>query len=131
MQVKKRLKVLKGDTVTILAGDDKGKRGKVISVSPERNTVVVEGLNMHWKHLRKSQQNPQGARIQREGPIHVSNVMVVSPDGGKPQRVRTVVFEGKSANGETMTYRYRVGAKDKKPMSERDQKLAEKHTAGK
>ena len=54
-----------GDTVAVVAGDDKGKRGKVLRVIPEKDRVVVEGVNLVYKHLRKSQQNPNGGRIRR------------------------------------------------------------------
>jgi len=67
--------VKKNDQVVIIAGADLGKRGRVISVITSKQRVIVEGARMIKKHMRKSQQNPQGAIIQREGAIHVSNVM--------------------------------------------------------
>ncbi len=67
--------VKKGDVVVVIAGADKGKRGRIISVSPKKQRVIVEGAHMIKKHLRKSQQNPQGAISEREGTIHISNVM--------------------------------------------------------
>ena len=67
--------VKKNDQVVIIAGADLGKRGRVISVITRKQRVIVEGARMIKKHMRKSQQNPQGAIIQREGAIHVSNVM--------------------------------------------------------
>ena len=70
-----RLHVKKNDQVVIIAGADIGKRGRVISVITRKQRVIVEGARMIKKHMRKSQQNPQGAIIQREGAIHVSNVM--------------------------------------------------------
>ncbi len=70
-----RLHVKKNDQVVIIAGADLGKRGRVISVITRKQRVIVEGARMIKKHMRKSQQNPQGAIIQREGAIHVSNVM--------------------------------------------------------
>jgi large subunit ribosomal protein L24 len=69
--------VKKGDEVVVIAGADKGKRGRIISVAPKTNRVIVEGAHMIKKHMRKSQQNPQGAIVQREGTIHISNVMKV------------------------------------------------------
>lgn len=69
------LHVKKGDEVVIIAGADKGKRGKIIQVSPAKQRVLVEGAHMIKRHTRKSQQHPQGAIVEREGPIHVSNVM--------------------------------------------------------
>ena len=67
--------VKKGDEVVVIAGADKGKRGRLISVSAKKQRVIVEGARMIKKHMRKSQQNPQGAIVQREGTIHISNVM--------------------------------------------------------
>lgn len=69
------LHVKKGDEIVVIAGAEKGKRGKVIRVSPGKERVLVEGVRMIKRHTRKSQQHPQGAIVQREGPIHVSNVM--------------------------------------------------------
>ena len=70
-----RLHVKKNDQVVIIAGADLGKRGRVISVIAKKQRVIVEGARMIKRHMRKSQQNPQGAIIEREGAIHVSNVM--------------------------------------------------------
>jgi large subunit ribosomal protein L24 len=67
--------VKKGDEVVVIAGADKGKRGRLISVSAKKQRVIVEGARMIKKHMRKSQQNPQGAIIEREGTMHISNVM--------------------------------------------------------
>jgi large subunit ribosomal protein L24 len=66
--------VKKGDQVTVIAGKEKGKSGKIIAVLTDKQRVVVEGLQMIKKHTRKSQQNPNGAIIEREGSIHISNV---------------------------------------------------------
>jgi len=66
--------VKKGDEVVVLAGREKGKRGKIIAVLSKKERVVVEGLQMIKKHTRKSQQNPNGAIVEREGSIHISNV---------------------------------------------------------
>ena len=80
-----RFHVKKNDQVVIIAGSDKGKRGRVISVVAKKQRVIVEGARMIKKHMRKSQQNPQGAIVEREGTIHISNVMIVSD--GKRGRV--------------------------------------------
>jgi len=66
--------VKKGDEVVVLAGKEKGKQGKIIAVLTKKSRVVVEGLQMIKKHTRKSQQNPNGAIVEREGSIHISNV---------------------------------------------------------
>ena len=67
--------VKKGDEVVVLAGKEKGKRGKVIAVNPKKNRAIVEGLQMIKRHTRKSQEHPQGAIVEREGSLHISNVM--------------------------------------------------------
>jgi len=70
-----RFHVKKGDEVVVIAGAEKGKRGKILSVESKKQRVIVEGVRMIKKHMRKNQNNPQGAIIEREGTIHVSNVM--------------------------------------------------------
>jgi len=67
--------VKKGDEVVVIAGAEKGKRGKILSVETSKQRVIVEGVRMIKKHMRKNQNNPQGAIIEREGTVHVSNVM--------------------------------------------------------
>jgi len=66
--------VKKGDQVTVISGKEKGKSGKIIAVLTDKSRVVVEGLQMIKKHTKKSQQNPNGAIVEREGSIHISNV---------------------------------------------------------
>jgi large subunit ribosomal protein L24 len=74
----RRFHVKKNDEVVVIAGAEKGKRGRIISVLPKKERVIVEGARMIKKHMRKSQQNPQGAIVEREGSIHISNVMKVA-----------------------------------------------------
>jgi large subunit ribosomal protein L24 len=73
-----RFHVKKGDEVVVIAGAEKGKRGKIIAVESGKQRVIVEGVRMIKKHMRKTQDNPQGAIIEREGTIHISNVMAVA-----------------------------------------------------
>lgn len=80
------LRIRRGDLVQVIQGKEKGKRGKVIKVDPERGRVYVEKLNLIKKHMRKTQRNPQGGIIEKEGPIHISNVMLVCPKCDKPRR---------------------------------------------
>ena len=82
------LHVKKGDTVEVICGDSKGSTGRVTKVLLKSNRVIVEGLNMAHKHVRPSQQNPQGGRIRIEKPIHISNVLPVNPKSSKGSRVR-------------------------------------------
>jgi large subunit ribosomal protein L24 len=69
-----KLHVKKGDEVVVLSGKEKGKQGRIISVLPKKSRVVVEGLHIIKRHTRKSQQHPQGAIVEREGSVHISNV---------------------------------------------------------
>ena len=70
-----KVHVKKGDMVVVLAGAERGKRGKIIAVDPQKSRIIVEGLKMIKRHTRKSQDRPQGAIVEREGTIHISNVM--------------------------------------------------------
>ena len=79
--------VRKGDTVMVVAGKERGKKGKVLRVIPEKGRVVVERLNMIKKHQKPTQKIRQGGIIEREGSIHLSNVMLVDPNSDKPTRV--------------------------------------------
>jgi large subunit ribosomal protein L24 len=87
-------RVRKGDRVLVIRGDDKGRQGKVIRVVPERDLVVVEGLNLVKKHLAATPQRPGGI-LEVEAPMHASKVMPVDPTTGKRTRVKNVVKNGK------------------------------------
>jgi len=90
--------VRKGDTVMVVAGKERGKRGRVLRVIPEKNRVVVERVNLIKKHQRPTQRIRQGGIIEREGPIHLSNVMLLDPTSGKPTRVgMRALSDGKKA----------------------------------
>lgn len=81
-------RIRKDDIVMVVSGDAKGSRGKVLRVIPEKDRVVIEGVNMVYRHVRKNRKYPQGGRIQKEAPIHISNVMPIDPKTGRPTRVR-------------------------------------------
>jgi len=82
------MKIKKGDNVEVKSGKDAGKKGRVLRVDRDRDRVVVEGVNMIKRHTRPNPQKKiQGGIVEREAAIHVSNVMVVSPDSGRPTRV--------------------------------------------
>ena len=83
-----------GDQVMVITGADKGKVGKVLRVLTGKDRVVVEGINRVWKHVRPSQRSPQGGRIQKDAPIHLSNVMPLDPTTGKGTRVKFEVRNG-------------------------------------
>lgn len=75
------------DEVEVIAGADKGHRGKILLIDRKKNKLVVEGAARVWKHVRRSQKNPQGGRLNKEMPISASNVMLVDPSTGQPTRV--------------------------------------------
>ena len=79
--------VKKGDTVVVIAGNDKGKTGEVMQVYAGEDKVLVQGINRVYRHLRPSREHPQGGRIQKEMPIHISNVQPADPQTGQPTRV--------------------------------------------
>ena len=90
-----KLHIKKGDTVVVLAGKDKGKKGNVQKVLVEDQRVIVEGINMVSKSTKPSAKNPQGGIVKQEAPIHVSNVSLIDPKSGKATRV-SIKHEGKN-----------------------------------
>jgi large subunit ribosomal protein L24 len=88
-------KIKKGDTVIVLSGKDKGRTGEVVKAMPKDGKVVVSGLNVHARHRKPSQTNPQGGIERKEAPLHISKVAIADPKSGKPTRVRFEVRDGK------------------------------------
>lgn len=82
-----KLHIKKDDTVYVLAGDDKGKTGRVLSIDVKKNRAVVEGINMVSKSTKPNAKNPQGGIVKMEAPIHLSNLNVVDPKTKKATRV--------------------------------------------
>ena len=82
----KRFHVKKNDEVVVIAGADKGKRGKVIAVAGKKQRVIIEGIHMIKRHMRKSQQYPNGQIVEREGTLHISNVMKASDFAARQSR---------------------------------------------
>ncbi len=83
-----------GDQVMVITGKNKGQTGKVLRMLTGKDRVVVEGINRVWKHVRPSQRNPSGGRIQKDAPIHISNVMPLDTSTNKGTRVRFEVKDG-------------------------------------
>lgn len=77
----------RNDTVCVVSGSEKGAKGKVLRVLEDKGTVIVQGVNLRHKHLRRSQKNPQGGRIEKEMPIAISRVLLWDPKVEKPTRV--------------------------------------------
>ena len=93
-----KLSFKKGETVAVIAGEDKGKTGRVLSVILAKNRAIVEGLNMVSKHSRPSAQNQQGGIVKQEASIHISNLMLVDPATGEPTKIgRKLDSKGKLA----------------------------------
>ena len=88
-------KIRKGDTVVVLSGKDKGRSGEVKLVSPKDGRVVVDGINVMTRHVKPTQQNPQGGIERNPAPMAVSKVALADPKDGKPTRVRIETKDGK------------------------------------
>ena len=88
------MKIRKGDTVVVLSGKDKGRTGEVTKVIPRDDKVVVSGINVHARHRKPTQVNPQGGIERKEAPLHISKVAIATADG-KPSRVRFEMRDGK------------------------------------
>ena len=88
-----KLHIKKNDTVVVLAGEDKGKTGKVLKVLVEKNRALVEGVNMVSKSTKPSAKNPQGGIVKQEAPIHISNLSLIDPKSSKATRVGIKVTE--------------------------------------
>lgn len=84
--MRRKLNIKKGDTVMVIAGDSKGQQGRVLMVNAEKGKILVESVNMVSKHSRPTNQTPKGGIIQKEAPIHISNLKVID-SSGKPTRV--------------------------------------------
>jgi large subunit ribosomal protein L24 len=81
------MKIRKNDMVMVVAGNDRGKTGKVLKVFPKKLRVIVEGINLRKRHTKPNQKNPQGGILEKEAPIHASNVMILDPKSNEPTRL--------------------------------------------
>lgn len=124
------MNVKKGDNVLVLTGQDKGKKGTVISASPKTQTVRVEGVNVVTKHVKpRGAQNPGGI-MKEPGNIHVSNVQVICPDCGKATRVAHAIVDGKKARvckhcGSSLDKQMKAAVKKEKKASRKTKKETE------
>jgi large subunit ribosomal protein L24 len=98
--MQKKLHIKKGDTVFVNSGEYKGQKGRVLEVNRKNNRAIVEGVNMIKKHTKPNSQNPDGGILEQEGPIHVSNLMVLDPSSGDPVRI------GRKSNDKGKLVRY-------------------------
>lgn len=91
------MKLMKNDIVMIVAGNDRGKTGKILKVFPKNDRVIIEGINMRKRHTKPSQKNPQGGILEKEASIHVSNVMMLDPKTNEPTRLGAqIILDEKS-----------------------------------
>ncbi len=79
--------IRKDDQVMVISGDERGRKGRVLKVFPAKNRAIVEGLNLIKRHMRPTQANPQGGIVEKEAPIHISNLMLICPKCNQPTRV--------------------------------------------
>ena len=91
-----KLHIKKGDTVAVIAGEDRGKQGRVLSVDAAKNRAIVEGVNIVKKSTKPSAKHPQGGIIEMEAPINLSNINLVDPKTGKPTRIAIKREDGKA-----------------------------------
>ena len=91
------MKIKKEDNVIVIAGNSKGKTGKILKVFPKKNRVIIEGVNLRKRHTKASQQNPQGGIIEKEAPIDASNVTVLDPKSNEPTKVgKKIIIDDKT-----------------------------------
>lgn len=88
------LRIKKGDNAIVLVGKSRGKSGRVLSVVPATEKVLIEGINMVKRHMKPSKKYSQGGIIEKEGPIHISNVMLLCPKCNKSTRIGNTVLDG-------------------------------------
>ena len=100
-----KLHIKKGDTVYVLAGEDKGRQGRVLEIQAAKNRAIVEGINIVSKSTKPTAKHPQGGIIKMEAPIHISNLALIDPKSGKPTRVGFRVNE----KGEKVRYAKKSG----------------------
>jgi large subunit ribosomal protein L24 len=102
------MRLREGDTVQVMSGADRGKQGKILRLLDE-DRVLVEGVNLRWRHMKPSPKQPRGGRVRKESPVHASKVMPLDPDSGKPTRVGSRVEGGRKV---------RIALRSGKPIPE-------------
>jgi large subunit ribosomal protein L24 len=98
--MQKKLHIKKGDTVMVITGESKGQKGRVLEVDRKKDRAIVENVNMVSKHTKPHSKAPQGGIVKKEAPIHLSNLMLIDPESGKPTRI------GKKLNEKNKLMRY-------------------------
>ncbi len=108
--MQKKLHIKKGDFVVVNSGNDKGKEARVLKVFPKKNKALVEGVNMVSKHSRPTQATPEGGIIEKEAPIHISNLMLICPETKKATRI------GRKLNTKGKLVRYSKKSKNQQEI---------------
>lgn len=103
--MQKKLHIKKGDLVYVNSGEYKGAKGKVLEVLRKENRAIVEGVNMVTRHTKPNAEHPQGGRIEREAPVHISNLMLVDPKSGDATRIG----RRRNENGKLVRYAKKSG----------------------
>ena len=94
-----KIHIKKGDNIAVIAGDSKGKQGRVLEVDVEKNRAIIEGVNLISKHTKPNAKSPQGGIVKREAPIHVSNLMLIDASGKPSRKAKSITKEsGKVKN---------------------------------
>jgi large subunit ribosomal protein L24 len=103
-----RVRIKKNDNVIVIAGNSRGKTGKVLKVFPKANRVIIEGVNIVKRHSRPTQKNPKGGIVKKEAPIHLSNVMLLDPKLNEKTRIGSRIILDDKTNKKKIV---RVGIK--------------------
>ena len=106
------MSIVRNDEVIVIAGNHKGKTGKVRRIIKDKNKIIVEGINMVTRHTKPSQTSPEGGRIEKEAAIHISNVALIDPDTKKATRIRTEIDK----NGQKSRIAIKSGKEIKKQI---------------
>lgn len=93
--MQKKLHIKKGDTVQVISGDDLGKKGRVLEIIRKTDRAIVEGVNLMKKHTKPNAEHPNGGIVEKEAPIHISNLMLFDAKAGKPTRIGRKKVDGK------------------------------------
>ena len=86
------MKIRKNDNVMVISGNDRGKTGKVLKVFRGETRLIIEGINLRKRHTKPNQSNPQGGILEKESPIHISNVMLIDPNNNQPTRLGSQII---------------------------------------
>jgi large subunit ribosomal protein L24 len=108
--MQKKLYIKKGDIVQVISGNDKGKKGRVLTINRETYRAIVEGVNMISKHTKPNSKYPEGGIVKEEAPIHISNINVVCPETGNPTRI------GRKLNEKGKLVRYSKKSKNQQEI---------------